>query len=46
MVDQLLKKLSAEADISEDYGEYFLGMVHWIYQEKPVEIPILNLKKI
>ena len=46
IVDQLLKRLSAEADISKDYGEYFLGMVHWTYQEKPVEIPILNLKKI
>jgi hypothetical protein len=46
MIDQVLKKLSTEADISEEYGEYFLGMVHWTYQEKPVDIPILNLKKI
>ncbi len=46
MVDQVLKKLSTEADISGEYGEYFLGMVHWTYQEQPVEIPILNLKKI
>jgi hypothetical protein len=46
MIDQVLKKLSIEADISEEYGEYFLGMVHWTYQEKPVDIPILNLKKI
>jgi hypothetical protein len=46
MIDQVLKKLSTEADISKEYGEYFLGMVHWTYQEKPVDIPILNLKKI
>jgi len=46
MVDQVLKKLSAQADISGEYGEYFLGMVHWTYQEQPVDIPILNLKKI
>jgi hypothetical protein len=46
MIDQVLKKLSTEADISEEYGEYFLGMVHWTYQEKPVDIPILNLRKI
>lgn len=46
MVDQVLKKLSAQADISGEYGEYFLGMAHWTYQEQPVEIPILNLKKI
>ena len=46
VVDQVLKKLSAEADISGEYGEYLLGMVHWTYQEQPVDIPILNLKKI
>lgn len=46
MVDQVLKKLSAKADIGGEFGEYFLGMVHWTYQERPVEIPILNLKKI
>ena len=46
IVDQVLKKLSTEADISGEYGEYFLGMVHWTYQEQLVEIPILNLKKI
>jgi hypothetical protein len=46
IIDQVLKKLSTEADVSEEYGEYFLGMVHWTYQEKPVDIPILNLKKI
>ncbi len=46
MVDQVLKKLSAQAEISGEYGEYFLGMFHWTYQEQPVKIPILNLKKI
>lgn len=46
MVDQVLKKLSAPAQISGDYGEYFLGMFHWTYQEQQVKIPILNLKKI
>jgi chemotaxis protein histidine kinase CheA len=46
MVDQVLKKLSAPAEISGDYGEYFLGMFHWTYQEQEVKIPILNLKKI
>ncbi len=46
VVDQLLKKLSAEADMNKDYGEYFLGIVHWTYQEKAVKIPILNLKRI
>jgi chemotaxis protein histidine kinase CheA len=46
IVDQILEKLSVEVDISKDYGEYFMGMARWTYQEKLVEIPILNLKKI
>ena len=46
MIDQVLKKLSAQAEISGEFGEYFLGMFHWTYQEQPVRIPILNLKKI
>jgi hypothetical protein len=46
MVDQVLKKLSAQAEMSGDYGEYFLGIFHWTYQDQPVKIPILNLKKI
>jgi hypothetical protein len=46
MVDQVLKKLSVQAEMSGEYGEYFLGMFHWTYQEQPLKIPILNLKKI
>ncbi len=46
IVDQMIKKLSTEAEISEEHAEYFMGTVHWIYQEQPVEIPLLDLKKI
>jgi hypothetical protein len=46
VVDQVLRKLSVQADVSEDYAEYLLGMFHWNYQEHPMDIPILNLKKI
>lgn len=46
IVDQVLNKLSVQLERSEKYGEYFLGIVHWSYQEQPVEIPILDLKKI
>ncbi len=46
MVDQILKKSLVEADISKDYGEYFMGMARWTYQEKPVKVPILNLRMI
>jgi len=45
MVDNVIKKLSTHPDIRGGYGEYFLGMVHSTHQEKPVEIPILDVKK-
>jgi hypothetical protein len=46
IVDQVLNKLSAKVEMSEEYGEYFIGMIHWTYRGEPVEIPILDLKKI
>ena len=45
IVDQVLKKLSTPTEIGREYGDYFIGMVHWTYQEHSVEIPILDLKK-
>jgi len=45
MVDEVLRRLSTQAEFSREYGEYFVGKVHWTYQQHPVEIPILNLKK-
>jgi hypothetical protein len=45
MVDEVLRRLSTHAEFSREYGEYFVGKVHWTYQQHPVEIPILNLKK-
>jgi len=45
MVVQVLKKLSLRQDMRRGSGEYFSGIIHWIYEGQPVEIPILNLKK-
>ena len=45
MVDGVLKKLSTQQDLIRGEEEYFLGMIHSIYQEQRVEIPILDLKK-
>ena len=46
MVDEVLKRLSTHSNVSKEYGEYFVGTVHWTYQQHPVEIPILDLKKL
>jgi hypothetical protein len=46
MVDEVLKRLSTLSDVGRGQGEYFVGKVHWTYQQHPVEIPILDLKKL
>ena len=45
LVGQVLSKSSALLEKREGVGEYFLGLIHSTYQEHPVEIPILDLKK-
>ncbi len=45
MVDQVLRKVSASSETRREAGGYFSGVVHLTYQEQPVEIPILDLKK-
>jgi len=45
MVDQVLKQLSALLEKKGWAGEYFSGVIHSTYQEQPVEIPILDLRK-
>jgi hypothetical protein len=45
MVDQVLERLSTEMETGGKYGDYFSGITHWTYQERPAEISILNLKK-
>jgi hypothetical protein len=46
IVDQVLKKISAQVETRRGYSEYFSEMVRWTYHGEPVEIPILDLKKI
>ena len=45
LIDQVLKKLYTTSDQGGEVGEYFSGVIHSTYQEKSVEIPILDLKK-
>jgi len=45
MIDQVLERLSTPSDIVGAPGEYLLGTIHWTYQERPVEVPILDLRK-
>jgi len=45
MVDQVVKKVSAPSEKDGMTGEYFSGIIHSTYQERSVEIPILDLRK-
>jgi hypothetical protein len=45
MVDQVLERVSTEMETGGKYGDYFTGITHWTYQERPADISILNLKK-
>jgi hypothetical protein len=45
MVDQVVKKVSALSEKEGKMGEYFSGMIRSAYQERSVEIPILDLRR-
>ena len=46
MIDQVLEKLSTSMESGGKVGDYFAGIIHWTYQDRPVEIPVLDLKKL
>jgi chemotaxis protein histidine kinase CheA len=45
MIDQVLERLSAQSDIGGSRAEYLVGKFRWTYQERPVEVPILDLAR-
>jgi hypothetical protein len=45
IVDQVVERVSTEMETGGKYGEYFTGITHWTYQERPIDISILNLRK-
>ena len=46
IVEQVLKRLPNQSEFETGTSEYFLGMIQWTYHENPVEVPILDLKKL
>jgi chemotaxis protein histidine kinase CheA len=46
IVEQVLKRLSTQSEFESGAGEYFLGTIQWRYHEHPLEIPILDIKKL
>lgn len=45
MVDQVLERLSTQMETGGNYGQYFSGVIHWTYRERPIKISILDLKQ-
>lgn len=45
MIDEVLERLSTQSDMAGARGEYFLGTIHWTYQDRSMEVPILDLRK-
>ncbi len=45
MIDEVLERLSTQSDLGGTRGGYFLGNIHWTYQHRTMEVPILDLKK-
>jgi hypothetical protein len=45
MIDQVLKKLIIPFEGEEENNDYFIGKVHWTYENHPTDVPILNLKR-
>lgn len=46
LVDEVLNKTSTLPEKREEPGEYFSGVIRSTYQERLVEIPLLDLKKL
>jgi hypothetical protein len=46
MIDDIIKRLSTRPDMRQGGGDYFFATVHSTYQEQPVEIPVLDTRKI
>ncbi len=46
LVDEVLTKSSTLLEKRGGIGEYFSGIIHSTYQDQPVEVPVLDLKKL
>ena len=46
MIEQVLQKVSTRSDLGKGTSDYFMGSIPWMYQERPVEISVLDVKKL
>jgi hypothetical protein len=46
MIEQVLQKVSTCSELAKGAGDYFIGSIPWTYQERPVEISVLDVKRL
>ena len=46
MIEQVLQKVSTHSELGKGTSDYFMGSIPWTYQERPVEISVLDVKKL
>jgi len=46
MIEQVLQKVSTRSGLGKGTSDYFMGSLPWTYQERPVEISVLDVKKL
>ncbi len=46
MIDEIINRSNTQLKIHKTEEPYALGMIEWSYQNKPVNVPILDLKRL
>jgi hypothetical protein len=46
MIEQVLQKIRTRSDLGKGTSDYVMGSIPWMYQERPVEISVLDVKKL
>ncbi len=46
IMDRILNRLSGPLEQAGEFNEYLLGLIDWTYEDLPIRVPILDLKKL
>ncbi len=46
LMNRVLSRLYGPLEPSGELNEYLLGMIRWTYEDLPIKVPILNLRKL
>ena len=46
MIEQVLQKVLTHSELGKETNDYLMGSIPWTYQEHPVEVSVLNVKRL